>query len=403
MSQSKYLGKNITPRENRPQRRNSSSSASYSKSPVNFSMVTSPNFGNDTDENDNYDDENDVVEIKNIDKVNLVKFGKTLMERNYAFRDGKSGKDNTRNSFKTGSSSIIVLNFDLVMRASVLSILFLNFFIKDKNEAIEMLRYSVVDDYKVCTNETFTFWLLLKSKKKRALDSKERLWKRIRQERHDILDYWQSMFILPSYLLTGKSLEFKLFPSQIYITIGNKHKFIPPHSDREEDENLLMFDPIQRKTKNGPIFLFLNSSDKFLKKINKQVQDLNYQRNLTYETFSLGQDKSITWIFNEFTKIMTEHMRSCETDEEIEELDTTFINLKENLESILMESYFNIILAAFRDEKHQHLVKWFNHRLDKDFSKNSCYKTLKQFQKQFSYGIVGSFYWVSAINILFQN
>ena len=135
------------------------------------------------------------------------------------------------------------VSFDLVMRAAVLLILFKDFFVKTKEEAIGMLEYSVVELFKICSSNTFTKWTTLKSKNQKSLDLKERICKRLRIERHHILNHWQNVFLSPSYLITGNALDRQVFPTQVYNTRFTKYMYVDPFSSAIVSSNINCFDP----------------------------------------------------------------------------------------------------------------------------------------------------------------
>ena len=117
-------------------------------------------FGSSENILDNQIDENpDIVEINDVNQERLQIFIGTFIIRKAIFVHGRKGKDfrdYLRNNLKLKFNEDNSVSFDLIMRAAVLLILFEDFFVKTKEEAIGMLEYSVVELFKICSSGTFT-------------------------------------------------------------------------------------------------------------------------------------------------------------------------------------------------------------------------------------------------------
>ena len=173
-----------TPQISRPLRAQpftSSSRQSTEESLASSSKVSQFGLSGNFSENQ-IDEDQEIVEINEVNQEKLQSFIGTLIIRKAIFVEGRKGKDfrdYLRNNLKLKFDDDNSVSFDLVMRAAVLLILFKDFFVKTKEEAIGMLEYSVVELFKICSSGTFTTWANMKSKKVKSLDSKERIWKRL--------------------------------------------------------------------------------------------------------------------------------------------------------------------------------------------------------------------------------
>jgi hypothetical protein len=385
-----------TPQISRPLRAQpftSSSRQSTEESLASSSKVSQFGLSGNFLENQ-IDEDQEIVEINEVNQEKLQSFIGTLIIRKAIFVEGRKVKDfrdYLRNNLKLKFDDDNSVSFDLVMRAAVLLILFKDFFVKTKEEAIGMLEYSVVELFKICSSGTFTTWANMKSKKVKSLDSKERIWKRLRIERNNMLNYWQSIFLSPSYLITGNALDRQLFPTQVYNTRFTKYKYVAPFFDDFVSPNVNCFDPNKRKGKCGPILSILRYFDELMNEINKNVVELNEVFETSFDAFTLSSNDSITTIHEQYEKIIEIHA-ACADEKSKDQLLKDLDYFKHHVNELITRSSFNILLAGFRDEKHNHLLNFFYDKSEEvGYEKYGHYMPLKNFMMQFTYKILELF------------